>query len=82
MCKKCKLIAERQRVMAAQVALKRQQAAEDAIAVGLRVAATGCPLGYLPEGPVFGEWRGSNRETADGHSRNEPDRNGPGKYIF
>lgn len=40
--------------MAAQVALKRQQAAEDAIAIGLRAVATGTPLSYLPPGPIFG----------------------------
>lgn len=48
--------------MAAQVALKRQQAAEDAIALGLRmrhnsseVAESGAApkLGYLAPGPVF-----------------------------
>lgn len=49
-CAKCNLIAERQRVMAAQVALKRQQAAEDAIAMGLRSIS---PYGQLPPGPVF-----------------------------
>ncbi|XP_059473380.1 doublesex- and mab-3-related transcription factor dmd-4 [Neocloeon triangulifer] len=52
-CVKCNLIAERQRVMAAQVALKRQQAAEDAIALGLRAMATGQQFGFLPPGPVF-----------------------------
>lgn len=51
-CAKCNLIAERQRVMAAQVALKRQQAAEDAIAMGLRCIS---PYGQLPPGPVFAE---------------------------
>lgn len=35
--------------------MKRQQAAEDAIAMGLRAVATGQPMnGYLPPGPIFG----------------------------
>lgn len=35
--------------------MKRQQATEDAIAIGLRAVATGAPhRGYLPPGPIFG----------------------------
>ena len=37
-----------------QVALKRQQAAEDAIALGLRAVTTGEPRVALPQGPIVG----------------------------
>lgn len=37
-----------------KVALKRQQAAEDTIAIGLAAVATGNQYEYLPPGPIFG----------------------------
>jgi len=36
------------------VALKRQQAAEDAVAIGLRTIVTGNSVRALPPGPIFG----------------------------
>ncbi len=36
------------------MALKRQQAAEDAIALGIRAMATGEHYNYLPQGPILG----------------------------
>ncbi|KAK9501821.1 hypothetical protein O3M35_012480 [Rhynocoris fuscipes] len=63
-CAKCGLIAERQRVMAKQVALKRQQAAEDSLALGLSTAVTGKKFKYLPPGPILSALLAENTEKS------------------
>uniref|UniRef100_A0A0K0DEB2 DM domain-containing protein n=1 Tax=Angiostrongylus cantonensis TaxID=6313 RepID=A0A0K0DEB2_ANGCA len=70
-CEKCNLIAERQRVMAAQVALKRKQATEDAIALGLRMVA-GQAIEHLPQGPLWNATTDEDQDNDDNASTCSP----------
>lgn len=51
------------------MALKRQQAAEDAIALGLRAISGDCTsLGYLPPGPVWGKLKAGENASESNDS--------------
>ena len=50
-------------LFAFKVALKRQQATEDAIALGLRSVASGTRMPYLPPGPIFGDGGGRDSKN-------------------
>ena len=74
--------------MAAQVALKRQQAAEDAIALGLRCASEG-NIPIMTQGPLWGpgtvsppEKTEAEKNDADDESSDDQGKNSEFLWIF
>ena len=65
-----------------QVALKRQQAAEDALALNMRSVASGENIQQLPEGPIIGlpglacGGGKHNESNAERRIKGEPEHNG------